>query len=81
VDDIIGAFRDVAGAFVFTAPASPRAASSDALAGRAAALGIRVPVTTAPDAASAVEAAARFGTPVVVAGSLYLAGEVLANLS
>jgi folylpolyglutamate synthase/dihydropteroate synthase len=51
------------------------------LARRAAALVPEVPSRTADRPADAIAQAAALGEPVVVAGSLYLAGAVIADLA
>jgi dihydrofolate synthase/folylpolyglutamate synthase len=78
---MLRALEPAAALFVFTSPASPRAAAPDDLAARAAAIVPDVPCTVDGNPARAVSRASQDGTPVVVAGSLYLAGEVLAGLA
>ncbi len=78
---MIAALASCASAFVCTAPSSPRAASLEALAEAARAHAPGVPITALPSPAAAVAHALSLGSPAVVAGSLYLAGEVLAELS
>ncbi len=82
--DIDGMLRELipcASAFICTAPKSPRAATPAHLAGRLAATAPLTPVVTAPTPALALTAASYFGQPIVVAGSLYLAGEIREILS
>ena len=58
-----------------------RALPAEVLAARWRALGARVRVEAAPEPAAALEAALAGATgPVVVAGSLYLVGEIRARL-
>jgi len=78
---LIGAVAPAAAALVCTAPASPRAAAPADLArvAREAAPGLEV--REAPDPIAALADARAHGDPVVVAGSLYLAGEVRAYLT
>jgi dihydrofolate synthase/folylpolyglutamate synthase len=81
VDAMIVALAPAASAFVFTAPASSRVVPPAALAHRAAALTPDIPARTVARPADAIAQAAEFGEPVVVAGSLYLAGAVIADLA
>jgi dihydrofolate synthase/folylpolyglutamate synthase len=81
IDAMLRAFAPVAARFVFTAAASARAAAPEVLRARATAVAPGVPVSVVPAPDGAVEAAAKDDGPVVVAGSLYLAGEILANLT
>jgi len=76
--DVLLALGPVASVFVCTAAASSRAATPGELAAVAARVAPMVPVVTATTPLEALTAAARRGTPVVVAGSLFLAGDVLA---
>lgn len=80
-DEIVRALAAAASRFVFTAPATPRAASPDELVALARRVAPAVPVRTAPRLADALAEASAAGEPVVVAGSLFLAGEVLAAVS
>ncbi|MDQ3171371.1 MAG: bifunctional folylpolyglutamate synthase/dihydrofolate synthase [Acidobacteriota bacterium] len=64
-----------------TRPSTPRAASLDELDTIARAVAPGIPIARIESPAAAVDAAARAGTAIAVAGSLYLAGEVLAALS
>jgi dihydrofolate synthase/folylpolyglutamate synthase len=75
---IVSALAESTRRFVCTAPSSARAMPPEDLAAlvRRAAPGHRVEVAGTP--AEAIAAAALSGDPVVVAGSLYLAGEVRA---
>jgi folylpolyglutamate synthase/dihydropteroate synthase len=66
---------------VLVAPRSPRAADPAELITRGQAIAPAIPSHTEGTPLEGVRAAARLGSPVVVAGSLYLAGEVRANLS
>jgi dihydrofolate synthase/folylpolyglutamate synthase len=84
IDDMIRALGPAASRIVFTAPASLRAAAPATLAARAAVVMPAVPVTTADRPMEALERAAADASPaapVVVAGSLYLAGDVLAEIA
>jgi len=64
---------------VVTAPRMARAADPHALAAEAR-KHTRAPVAVAPDAAAALEQAWQFGPTVCVAGSIFLAGEILARV-
>ena len=82
--DVDGLLRELAPAashFVCTAARSNRAASPDELAEAVRRTAPDRPVITAESAASALRAAYAFGSTIVVAGSLYLAGEIRAELS
>jgi len=75
LDAMIEALRPLTGNAVFTAPATARAASADALASRWGAN-----ARTAPSVASALVLANEIAGPegvVVACGSLYVAGEAL----
>ncbi len=76
VEEIIGALAPSASQIVTTAAPSPRALSPDALAAICRRVAPHVPVSVEPDTARALTTAAAHGAPVVVAGSLYLAGHV-----
>jgi dihydrofolate synthase/folylpolyglutamate synthase len=79
---ILEALLPVASRIVFTAPRSARAAAPESLSSLARRLDPEIPVETAADPLDAI---ARLGDraegPIVVAGSLYLVGEVRAGLS
>ena len=84
VDEMLAALAPAASRLIFTAPASSRAARPADLAARAAALVPELPVAVADRPADALALAAESAgadAPVVVAGSLYLAGELLADLA
>lgn len=66
---------------VCVAPRSDRALPATELAALVARVAPDIAVTTSGSAIAAVRAAAVHGWPVVVAGSLYLAGEVRAEIS
>jgi dihydrofolate synthase/folylpolyglutamate synthase len=90
---VIGAMRDkniaemlqslapCASTFVCTAPDSPRAAAPAEIAALAAVHTPRIAAVQAPEPLEALAIARGSGSPVVVAGSLYLAGEVRAKLT
>jgi dihydrofolate synthase/folylpolyglutamate synthase len=71
----------VMSALILTTPRTPRAASIDELDTIAAKVAPGVPRAHAARPIDALDAAARAGETIAVAGSLYLAGEVLAALS
>jgi len=83
VAGMIKAMAPMAARFVCTAADSRRAARpEDVLAiARAVAPGVQANAAASPLDALAAAAAAADGQPVVVAGSLYLAGEIRAKLS
>lgn len=76
--DIVAMLAPAASMFVATAAPSPRAMPADTLAALCREAGCHTIV--ASDPLSAVAAAAETGDPVVVGGSLYLAGHVRAKL-
>jgi folylpolyglutamate synthase/dihydropteroate synthase len=67
--------------FVFTQPPNVRAAAPEALARLAAATTASVPVALAPDPADALATAFESGPLVVVAGSIFLVGDLLARVA
>ena len=80
VPDILAALAPVASSFICTAAKSPRAASpEDAGCRRSGAWRPDYRVDVAANPLEAVALAAARGNPVVVAGSLYLAGEIRAK--
>lgn len=81
IDEMILAMKPAASQFFCTAARSPRAASPGELAAAVRRLCPETPVRVAPTAREALRAAAAIGSPVVVAGSLYLAGEIRAEVS
>lgn len=81
VDGLIEAIAPHACAFVCMAMRSPRAARPDDIAQRVRRLAPHLPVVTASSPTAALAAAAPLGGPIIVAGSLYLAGEIRELLS
>jgi len=81
IEAMASAFDSIASVIVCTAPASPRAERPESLARRVREVLPRREVIVCERPLDAVPAAAGRGTPVIVAGSLYLAGEVRAELS
>jgi dihydrofolate synthase/folylpolyglutamate synthase len=80
VTDVITALAPVASSFVCTAANTRRAAAPDAIAAVARSVAPETPIEVVPSPMEAVAAAARVGGPVLVAGSLYLVGEIRAQL-
>jgi dihydrofolate synthase/folylpolyglutamate synthase len=80
---LLAELAPVASHFVVTAPDTPRAAAPSELAAAARGVVSRrgIPVIDVPRPVEALGRAATFGSPIVVAGSLYLAGEILAEIS
>ncbi len=76
VAEIVRALAPAASRFICTAARSPRAMSPGELADVVGRVAPAVPVITAEGAAGALLAAREFGSLTVVAGSLYLAGEI-----
>ncbi|MEZ5320023.1 MAG: Mur ligase family protein [Vicinamibacterales bacterium] len=81
IDRMLAALAPAAAAFVCTAARSPRAARPADLLAHARRVAPEVPAEAVADPHAAIARAAALGSPVVVAGSLYLAGDVLADLS
>lgn len=81
IDGLLAPLAPVMASLTVTRPATPRAASLDALEAAARRAAPGVPLTRIESPAAAVDHAARAGETVAVAGSLYLAGEVLSALS
>lgn len=81
VEAVLEALAPVASHFVCTAAQSPRATPPEVLADAAARVAPGVRVLRAGDARAALALARGLGAPVVVAGSLYLAGEIRAEVS
>jgi dihydrofolate synthase/folylpolyglutamate synthase len=77
IADVLAALAPAASRFVFTAVASARAAAPAELAELAAHLAPTVPRDIATSPRDALAQASTHGTPIVVAGSLVLAGEIL----
>lgn len=81
VEELIGALAPAASHFVFTAPAIGRAATPEELLTAATRVAPDVPAITRAQPSEALTHAMSLGDPVVVAGSLYLAGEIRADIS
>lgn len=81
IDGLVAALAPVASHVTCTAVSSTRAASAQALVDAFSRLAPHVPASAATDLLHAIRDAAGYGTPVVVAGSLYLAGEIRSYLS
>jgi len=81
VGDIVAALADVASCLVCTSASSPRALPPAELAAVARQIAPAIEVIERLPPQAALAYAARLGAPVVVAGSLYLAGEIRAVLT
>jgi dihydrofolate synthase/folylpolyglutamate synthase len=81
IAQMIEALAPCAACFICTAPQSARAASPGDLAAIARSAAPSIDVMETASAAAAIERAAGRGEPIVVAGSLYLAGEIRAEVS
>jgi dihydrofolate synthase/folylpolyglutamate synthase len=81
VDDVLANLAPAASRFFFTSPDTPRAATPQELLVAAARSAPSVPAEAVRDPLEGVRLASTHGQPVVVAGSLYLAGEIRARLS
>jgi dihydrofolate synthase/folylpolyglutamate synthase len=81
IAEMVRALAPCASAFICTSPDSPRAASPTDIAALVAAHAPQVPAMQASQPLEALAIARAIGSPVVVAGSLYLAGEIRAKLT
>jgi dihydrofolate synthase/folylpolyglutamate synthase len=81
LDALLSAFAPAASHFIFTAASTSRAATPVELLEAAARIAPSIPVLIEEQPTRAVMLAAALGSPVVVAGSLYLAGEIRAARS
>ena len=78
LDGLVSALAPAASHFILTAASTPRAAAPIELLDAAARIAPSIPAFIEPQPTRAVTMAAALGSPVVVAGSLYLAGELRA---
>jgi dihydrofolate synthase/folylpolyglutamate synthase len=81
VEAIVAALAGVASHFVFTAPSTPRAATPEELSAIGHRVAPGVDIHTAARPMDALDLARALGQPVVVAGSLYLCGEIRGQIS
>jgi dihydrofolate synthase/folylpolyglutamate synthase len=81
IDAIVAELIPCASTFICTAPRSSRASSADELAAIVRRLAPDLPVRSVEPASQAMREAASCGNPIVVAGSLYLAGEIRTEVS
>jgi len=81
VAGMLRALAPIASHFVFTAAASPRAMSTEALVDIWTTLGLTTPVTATHSTGDAFDLAARTSAFVIVAGSMFVIGELLPLLS
>jgi dihydrofolate synthase/folylpolyglutamate synthase len=81
IDRIVAALADAASHFVCVAVPHERAATPAELMAIARAQAPHVPAMVDASPAAGLTRATAFGSPVVVAGSLYLAGEIRAMLA
>ena len=81
IAEMVQALAPCAAAFICTSPDSPRAATAADIAALVTAHAPQVPAMLASQPLEAVAIARTIGSPVVVAGSLYLAGEIRAKLT
>ena len=81
IDDLIAALAPAASRFVFTAVESPRAAPAADLLSAAARVATGVPAIAAGTPIEALATLVPSPIPVVVAGSLYLCGEIRLRIS
>ena len=81
IGEILAALAPIASSFICTAADSPRAASPAEMAAEATRAAPGTPAAIATSPMEALMQASRLGTPVIVAGSLYLVGEIRAKLA
>ena len=81
IAEMLNALAPVASAFICTAPANPRAATPIELSEIAARIAPDVECFTAATPEEALMIASQRDGPIVVAGSLFLAGEILAMVA
>ena len=81
IAEVLETLAPVAAMFVCTAPVSPRAAAPEDLVAIATSVAPGVPRVAASTPREALTLAIGHGSPIVVAGSLFLAGEVLPLLA
>ena len=81
IGEILAALAPIASSFVCTAADSPRAAAPAEIAAEAARAAPGTPADIATSPMEALMLASRRGSPVIVAGSLYLVGEIRAKVS
>jgi len=79
IDALLGALAPAASHFVCTAPATLRAADPSDLVAAIRRVAPAIPAEAVAEPANALARAVTFGSPAVVAGSLYLAGEIRAE--
>jgi dihydrofolate synthase/folylpolyglutamate synthase len=78
IAEVLQALAPVASAFVCTAPSTARAATSTELAEIASRVVPDIPCVAATTPLEALTLASQHGSPIVVAGSLFLAADILA---
>jgi len=79
IEGVLGALAPAASHFICTAPATPRAASPSDLVAVATRIAPGIPAEAIGRPVDALGRAVQYGAPAVVAGSLYLAGEIRAE--
>ena len=80
VDDMLRELATTVSAFVFTCASNPRSADATHLAHRAQSIAPWLPVEVEPSPARALMAAWRIAPRIVVAGSIFLIGDVLKEI-
>jgi dihydrofolate synthase/folylpolyglutamate synthase len=80
VDGMFGALMPAIGSLVLTRASNPRSADPESLAARARAVAAEVPIVVQPSVADALAAAWRTSPRIVVAGSIFLLGDVMQQL-
>jgi dihydrofolate synthase/folylpolyglutamate synthase len=80
IDGMLRALIPQIGALVLTRASTRRAAEPEALAARARALAPSLRIFTEPTPRAALDAAWRLAPRIVVAGSIFLLGDVLRDL-
>jgi len=80
VDDMLRDLAKTVSAFVFTCASNPRSLNATHLAHRAQSIAPWLPVEVEPSPARALTAAWRIAPRIVVAGSIFLIGDVLKEI-
>ena len=80
VDSMLAILLPAVGAVVVTRPSNPRAADPEALAARIRAIAPQLPVEIVQTPGSAVASALKTSARIVVAGSIFLLGDVMRGL-
>jgi dihydrofolate synthase/folylpolyglutamate synthase len=81
IDGMFGALLPAVSALVLTRASTPRAADPVAMAARARAIAPALPIVVEPSPHHALDIARRLSSRVIVAGSIFLLGDVIRDIS